>query len=935
MDEQEFPDLMERLGLGGRHSAYNTRADGAFLGLAEELPVLVPASSSSTSILEKVYVAAFKAMLKKLADAAKVTLALVPEYSKLSFLVLDGQAKSYCSQDLRPDLLFFERNTKKLRFTTAHILLEAKRQMDEDEAYSEHLGQVAQYALALKTAQPMRRYIPILFLYGCQLDLLVFTNSGYFKTDIGPVLHDNADFKPVRTNLVSKSLQRLWFLLSLPPSDFGHLFPTPGVPLGLYIDNTGIADTSSYACPAILTDESTATSRRLTNVKLIDKKVNIIGRCTFLFTATHTNTAVVFKMMWIRTNHLPEGAVYKILMDNGVPNILTIYDSGVLVADIGGYCLEYLVMEHCGTPIVEHILQMRTNNTPAPEVAKFARDCVSTVTKTLAAALRAKVLHRDISPGNIAVKGNRIFVIDWGCAKFVDPPTPEQAADITLRWGFDCSDVVNQGGEKDPFTGTPPYMSIQMLLKVARRGIFNDIESLFYVVLDALSDRPRDDQAKNPPGFQVACMQSAAFIRLGCLCSKARYLQNFGVNALNEFVPKDMLDAMYQFLFFEGDRFIGDKLQIEIGCEREFDADAASRFMDESTIASLNTTHSRQQTALTPARSENSSPNETPEVTMMATDIQSLQPISRFSLAEPAIILTDSGMLVDQPLGSDMNDFSEAVGPVAAKSTTHKIKLHRSTPTMTLDKPALSSADKFKLLVLKVGQRKLVAPAGKPSTSTKNDKRGRDDGHKDTAAPTTMSPEQRVNTVFELLETASKKKHVGGKTTELVHALQVTQLAKNDSADEETILAALMVNVGRLIPSMEQRSIPRFVYDPTDILTEKPEISNDIDHGRVGGEYLRQFGFSKKTCELIESQVLAKRYLSTIDPNFNADGYLILPFPLFTLPTERHVFEKDPLFKQKVQLMKWDDAASKAIASNLPALDIYRDMAIRNLKPVV
>ncbi|KAJ2756898.1 hypothetical protein GGI19_000486 [Coemansia pectinata] len=198
-----------------------------------------------------------------------------------------------------------------------------------------------------------------------------------------------------------------------------------------------------------------------------------------------------------------------------------------------------------------------------------------------------------------------------------------------------------------------------------------------------------------------------------------------------------------------------------------------------------------------------------------------------------------------------------------------------------------------------------------------------------------MSPEQRVNTVFELLETASKKKHVCGETTELVNALQVTQLAKNDGADEETILAALMINIGRLIPSMEQRSIPRFIYDPMDILTEKSEISNDMDHGRVGGKYLCQLGFSKTICELIESQVLAKRYLLTVDPNFNADGYLILPFPLFTLPTERHVFEKDPLFKQKVQLVKWDDPAYKITETKPVALDTYRDMAIRNLKPEI
>ncbi|KAJ2060715.1 hypothetical protein GGH13_006738 [Coemansia sp. S155-1] len=495
-----------------------------------------------------------------------------------------------------------------LSFDTAHILFEAKRQMSKEEAYSEHLGQVAQYALVLKTVQPMRRYIPVFFLYGCQLDLLVFTNSGYFKAGVGPVLYDDAMIKPMRARLVSKSLQQLWFLLSLPPQSFGYLPPTPGIPWELFISDAEVADPRSSTRTAVLTDKSTATSRRLTDLNLITKKVSIVGRCTFLFTATYDKKAVVFKMTWICTNRLPEGAVYTVLTDNGIPNILTIYDSGTLVTDIGGYRLEYLVMEHCGTPIVEHILQMRTNNRYTSDIAMLARDCIATVTKTLVAALGAKVLHRDISPGNIAVRGNRVFVIDWGCAKFVGPPTPEQATDITLRWGFDCSDVVNQGEEKDPFTGIIPYMSIPMLLKVTRRGVFNEIESLFYVVLDALSDRPRDDESKNPPGFQIASMQSAAFMRLGCLCSKDHYLQDFGVNGSNGFVPKDMLDAMHRFLFFEDGRYIGDKLQIEVGCERKFDADAASRFMDENTREALNIMYDRQQMALTPTRSGNSSP---------------------------------------------------------------------------------------------------------------------------------------------------------------------------------------------------------------------------------------------------------------------------------------------------------------------------------------
>ncbi|KAJ2116597.1 hypothetical protein IW146_001401 [Coemansia sp. RSA 922] len=91
-----------------------------------------------------------------------------------------------------------------LSFKTAHILFEAKCQMSKEEVYSENLGQVVQYALALKAVQLMCRYIPVLFLYGCQLNMLIFTHSGYYKTDIGPVLYDNANFKLTETYLVTE-----------------------------------------------------------------------------------------------------------------------------------------------------------------------------------------------------------------------------------------------------------------------------------------------------------------------------------------------------------------------------------------------------------------------------------------------------------------------------------------------------------------------------------------------------------------------------------------------------------------------------------------------------------------------------------------------------------------------------------------------------------
>ncbi|KAJ2075364.1 hypothetical protein GGH13_000660 [Coemansia sp. S155-1] len=108
--------------------------------------------------------------------------------------------------------------------------------------------------------------------------------------------------------------------------------------------------------------------------------------------------------------------------------------------------------------------------------------------------------------------------------------------------------------------------------------------------------------------------------------------------------------------------------------------------------------------------------------------------MSQFSLAEPAMALNDSGMHVDQPFGSDLNDFSEAVGAVA-RPTRPKVKLVGNLSNMSINKPTTSSVDRPKLLVPKLGQRKSAASTGGPSTSTKVDKRDRDYGQKDTAGP--------------------------------------------------------------------------------------------------------------------------------------------------------------------------------------------------------
>ncbi|KAJ2909259.1 hypothetical protein GGI21_002061, partial [Coemansia aciculifera] len=107
---------------------------------------------------------------------------------------------------------------------------------------------------------------------------------------------------------------------------------------------------------------------------------------------------------------------------------LTWISHGVLVRDIDGYRLEFILMSRCGVPMVNFIQNSLKGLVFDPSVADDAASIVRQVVSTLTEALDTKVLHRDISAGNISVKGSKAYVIDWGYAKFVDLPVDETFA---------------------------------------------------------------------------------------------------------------------------------------------------------------------------------------------------------------------------------------------------------------------------------------------------------------------------------------------------------------------------------------------------------------------------------------------------------------------------------------------------------------------------
>ncbi|KAJ2740637.1 hypothetical protein GGI20_005703 [Coemansia sp. BCRC 34301] len=192
------------------------------------------------------------------------------------------------------------------------------------------------------------------------------------------------------------------------------------------------------------------------------------------------------------TNRLPEGTVYEALVKGGVSSMPQIFASGILIRDLFGYRLEFLVMEHCSTLMVEYIQSKLGGYTRSPQVTAEATLYVEQVMQTLTEALGIGVLHRDTSAGNIAIKGGKAYAIDWGYSKFLRQSGDDEFAEaVATRWDFDWVKVLKTENTKDPFTGTPLYMSFRLLLGAKKRSIYDDFESLLYVMLDAFSNRPR------------------------------------------------------------------------------------------------------------------------------------------------------------------------------------------------------------------------------------------------------------------------------------------------------------------------------------------------------------------------------------------------------------------------------------------------------------
>lgn len=137
--------------------------------------------------------------------------------------------------------------------------------------------------------------------------------------------------------------------------------------------------------------------------------------------------------------------------------------------------------------------------------------------------------------------------------------------------------------------------------------------------------------------------------------------------------------------------------------------------------------------------------------------------------------------------------------------------------------------------------------------------------------------------------------------TQTEHALQCASLALSADADDATVVAALLHDVGHLLIPDEQSS------------------HTDRRHESVGSRFLRRW-FGPSVLEPIELHVAAKRYLCAVEPSYFAtlSSASVHSLELQGGPMDDQQvldFEALKFHAVAVDLRRWDDLAKTPNAS--------------------
>ncbi len=162
---------------------------------------------------------------------------------------------------------------------------------------------------------------------------------------------------------------------------------------------------------------------------------------------------------------------------------------------------------------------------------------------------------------------------------------------------------------------------------------------------------------------------------------------------------------------------------------------------------------------------------------------------------------------------------------------------------------------------------------------------------------TPVSPEEIVDEVFALYELHGDDDYIGEPVSQLEHMSQAAALAQSEGHDDEVILAAFFHDIGHLCASAESM-----------------DGMGNVDHEKLGADYLTDRGFSGRLANLVNGHVIAKRYLTYKHPEYfdklSPASKVTLGFQGGVMSAaEAAAFEQHPDAELIIRMRYWDDEA--------------------------
>jgi len=181
---------------------------------------------------------------------------------------------------------------------------------------------------------------------------------------------------------------------------------------------------------------------------------------------------------------------------------------------------------------------------------------------------------------------------------------------------------------------------------------------------------------------------------------------------------------------------------------------------------------------------------------------------------------------------------------------------------------------------------------------------------------------QITNEIIELFERYGDEDYDGEPVSQTSHMIQCAMEAMAQGEDEELVLGSFLHDIGHLLKHVEA--------------TEEMGNYGVVNHEGLGAEYLKEKGFSRRICAMVENHVNAKRYLVAVDETYQSK---LSEASLQTLEwqggpmhqSEIMIFEQHPFFDDIIKVRLWDEKAKQPDAVLLP-LAHFKNLMVDHLK---